>query len=118
VTADDTATRVRQLLTALYDPTNTTVDPADQVANRLRALDIKGHTDSPHSCPVARYLLTADGVVISGIAVSPDEIALLLIDGDTETYEYVDPTDAVAKFVVRFDHGVYLDLILVEAVPA
>lgn len=107
MTAAATPTAVHPV-TALLTQLGTT---ADQVADRLRTLEITGRRNSSDDCPIARWLRRSNTAFI-GIEVSPEEIALLIDTGDAdETYEYPIPPEPVADFITSFDAGVYPDLV-------
>lgn len=82
-------------------------DDADAMADRLRALGIKGTRLLSNVCPLAVYLGT-QGITAY---VSREEITVP-VDDDT-TVRLPVPA-ATAVFVERFDGGVYLDLIDAE----
>lgn len=79
---------------------------ADKVADRLRALGIKGARCFSNICPLATYLET-QGVTAY---IGPDEITVP-VGGSEDTYVHLPVPAAVAAFVGHFDGGVYLDLI-------
>jgi hypothetical protein len=97
ITAEQTARRAHQLLVDLGGT-------ADAIADRLRALDVKGVRLLSNVCVLAVYLQT------KGITayVSREEIAVP-VDDDTNVCLPV--PDACAAFLEHFDGGVYLDLI-------
>ncbi len=81
-------------------------DTADAVADRLRALGIKGKHRHSYECPVAK-LLHANGY--------PDvevDNGWTWPDGSTDNAipEVANPAP-VGEFIQRFDAGVYLDLV-------
>lgn len=79
----------------------------DAVADRLRALEIKGWRGSESMCPVAVYLARLDE---SWVAEVLEEQVWIGISDDEITPIEVDLADPVSLFVRRFDRGVYLDL--------
>lgn len=86
---------------------------ADLVADRFRALGIRGKRGSDCGCPIAVYLFDAHLPGVVAISVDADSVSL-------ELHGQEDPVDvelpnACAVFVDRFYKGVYLDL---ETVPA
>jgi len=82
-------------------------DTADKIADKLRALDVRGVRLLSNVCVLAVYLDT------KGITayVSRDQIAVP-VDDDTNVCLPV--PDAIAAFLAHFDGGVYLDLIDAE----
>lgn len=82
-------------------------DTADDVADRLRALGIKGERGVGEHCPIAN-LLHSNGY--EGAEVDTDTIYPEGSFGDVE----VDAPEPVEEFIRRFDDGVYLDLIVVN----
>jgi hypothetical protein len=86
----------------------------DAVADRLRALNVKGARIACGPCPIEIYLLCSD--------LNPAQVVV----GDTyATLDFGDPVDqrvnvrlpaAVTAFIHRFDDGVYLDLVGIPAV--
>lgn len=76
---------------------------ADQVADRLRALGIKGKLDVAAGCPIANYL------EVNSTPSSVDVEWFSLVGDPTETHHKMPP--AAALFIRRFDDGVYLDLV-------
>jgi len=105
VTATTTARRVRYLLADLGDS-------PDAVAETLRAAGITGVREVGSACPVANWLHHQEPT-LGDLEVSEEEVALLLSDDDEpgDHFEWVIQTDAVADFIVRFDHGHYPDLV-------
>lgn len=89
--------RVEQLLAELGDT-------ADAVADRLRALEIKGVRGSDCNCPVAEYLKRAGLTDVS--------VGDWIFTG--QDADELDTPQVIRDFIERFDKGVYLDL--VEAV--
>lgn len=81
----------------------------DDVADRLRALGIKGDRGSSCACPIALILRAVDGVedadVLETIAEVWDKA-----NPDAAAVEVHVP-QPVSEFIVRFDKGVYLDLV-------
>jgi hypothetical protein len=86
-------------------------DNADAMADRLRALGIKGARLLSNVCPLAVYLGT-QGITAY---VSREEICVPV---DDDTTVHVPVPAATAVFVERFDGGVYLDLIDVDLTDA
>lgn len=82
----------------------------DAVADRLRALGIKGGRGQLCGCPIAVYIRTRLGV---RAAVSAD----LIQWGAWPAWVDLIPPLAVAAFIRRHDQGVYLDLVTVEVAP-
>jgi hypothetical protein len=80
---------------------------ADDVAGRLRALEIKGERMNENTCPLAVYLLRLDGV--AGAEVN-EEDAFLYPAGNA-TPVVVQLSDAAKDFLHWFDLGIYLDLV-------
>lgn len=78
----------------------------DAVANRLRALGIKGEQGSACDCPIARLLLQAEQVK----AVEVDAGDIRVVE-DGHPSRWVRPPAAVDVFIHLFDEGVYLDLV-------
>lgn len=101
IAAEQAARRAHQLLVDLGDN-------ADAIADRLRALGIKGAQCLANICPLHFYLET-HGITAY---ISAEEITVP-IDGDTATVR-LDVPPGVAAFVPWFDGGVYLDLIDAE----
>ncbi len=101
MSAVDHEAAVAQLLAELGDT-------ADAVADRLRALGIKGIPGDACWCPVASYL-KRNGYEAVAVSMSDWGCALSVeqgygaIDGDTP--------GPVVEFIARFDEGVYLDLV-------
>jgi hypothetical protein len=83
-------------------------DTADAIADRLRALGIKGRARQACHCPVANYIERQSAY--TGASVSRDLVLAVDPDLNYEALEVPTP-DAVAEFVRRFDDGVYLDLV-------
>jgi hypothetical protein len=81
-------------------------DTADGIADRMRALDIKGRRQDDFCCPIANWLI---GKGFEDPMVG-EEWCEALDDDPTQT----DTPPAVAEFVRRFDAGVYLDLVETE----
>lgn len=101
IAAEQTARRAHQLLVDLGDN-------ADAIADRLRALGIKGAQCLANICPLAVYLDT-HGIT----AYISAKTIIVPIDGETATVRLPVPP-GVAVFVERVDGGVYLDLIDAE----
>jgi hypothetical protein len=83
---------------------------ADEVADRLRALGIKGIRDDAACCPIARLLESALG---AGIAVCVGNFSITILGPlgpGGLGFEIEDAPDAVREFISRFDDSVYLDL--------
>jgi hypothetical protein len=80
---------------------------ADDVADRLRALDVKGRRNLPYCCPVANLLLGIDQV--AAVEVLETFAEVFVING-TEPLVVPVP-DAVSAFITAFDDGVHLDLV-------
>jgi hypothetical protein len=84
-------------------------DTADAVADRLRALEIKGRRKEPCACPIANYLLSkTDAVEVSVIQARSRFIILTPIGS---RWQRVPNPEPVGEFLKRFDQGVYLDLV-------
>lgn len=82
-------------------------DTADAVADRLRALGIKGKQAWACACPVANYLVRNgyEGAVFSAeeyAIPNPDDVWNVLTGRTPQP---------VGLFIDRFDEGVYLDLV-------
>jgi hypothetical protein len=90
---------LRQLLADLGDT-------PDAVADRLRALDIKGKPVSGDCCPIARY------VIRHGFAwASVTHMSVMVNNPDREFAQHMEPCPKpVRSFIERFDHGAYRDL--------
>lgn len=101
--------RVYQLLDQLGDT-------SDEVADRFRALGIRGKRGSECACPLAVYLLAANLQGVVDISVDVDSVSLEL-QGQIDLVD-VELPNACAVFVTRFDTtDIYADL-RVEAAPA
>jgi hypothetical protein len=100
VTATDIPARVTAALAELGDT-------CDAVADRLRALEIKGWRGSESMCPIAVYLARIDKTWVAGVI--EHEVYITTGDETTEPDEVPLP-EPVSEFVQRFDKGVYLDL--------
>jgi hypothetical protein len=87
---------------------------ADEVADRIRALGIKGRRHSPERCPIANLLTSIPGVMIAEVLEADVEIFVSEDEG-TDVIEIPVP-DAVSDFIVQFDRGVHLDLVDTAAV--
>jgi hypothetical protein len=86
-------------------------DTPDAIADRLRALEIKGKRGAACQCPIAAYLRFRFGVRAIVGAGMQDVITWRARTGWPEI-----PTPLpVAAFALNFDRGVYLDLVLAEA---
>jgi hypothetical protein len=83
---------------------------ADDVADRLRALGIKGEPKCENHCALAVHLGQLDGVADVDVL---ETFALIYQHGQAKSIT-VDLPEAVQVFVHRFDDGVYLDLIQVD----
>lgn len=98
-------------MTAPTDPQTTVTkllaelgDTPDAVADRLRALDVKGYQSSPPCCPVALYLV--------GRGVDRPLVDDCDVQTGPRSARSVHPNPpAVRAFIHRFDQGVYLDLV-------
>jgi hypothetical protein len=82
----------------------------DQVADRLRALGIKGDRIDPDSCPVAVYL-TGLGLARDGeqICVTSTQVAVRKRNRVSVSCSVSTP-EPVREFIRAFDRGVHLDL--------
>lgn len=80
-------------------------DTADGIADRMRALGIKGKQLKSGCCPIANWLKT-EGFTHASVG----QTACLGRRGSATTEDVRSPR-AVAEFVRRFDAGVYLDLV-------
>jgi hypothetical protein len=98
VTAADVKTRAAAALAELGDT-------PDAVADRLRALEIKGWRGSESMCPIAVYLARLDQDLVA--EVLEEEVWLIVED---ELPVAVPMPEPASWFVQRFDQGVYLDL--------
>lgn len=87
-------------------------DTADGIADRMRALGIKGFCGDAYNCPVANWLLRP-GSGFAGASVG--DVRIEVCDADSGFEDEPTPP-AVAEFVRRFDAGVYLDLVEVPGV--
>ena len=81
-------------------------DTADGIADRMRALGIKGRKGGACECPLANYLKDRG---LPDVAVAR-YYARAFKGGVTEA----EMPPAASEFVYRFDHGVYLDLVEVD----
>lgn len=104
VNAERTIRRALQLLTKLGDT-------SDAIADRLRALGIRGVQCLSNICPLAVYL-ESQGITAY---VSREEITVP-VEGGADVRRPVPA--AIGVFVGRVDGGVYLDLIDAEATNA
>lgn len=101
-----TAERVAALLAELGDH-------SDAIADRFRALGLKGVRKAVDCCPVAAYLQNCG---IEGAMVDADSNDELFVrDFDRTLVGPVEFPGAVADFVLAFDRGVYLDLVEVPS---
>lgn len=101
------ADQVTDLLTALGAT-------PDAIADRLRALGIKGTPNNSSWCPIANYLIRHiedPDAYVYDIAVSPGEIALSIDYDAGHRYLYLRPNTSAATFIRRFDRGDYPHLI-------
>jgi hypothetical protein len=78
-------------------------DTPDDIADRMRALNIKGRLGSCDTCPLARFIQTIPGaenalVGFNVVELKNDEPVVVL-------------TYAAIEFRYRFDRGLYSDLI-------
>jgi hypothetical protein len=80
---------------------------SDDVADRLRALNIKGRRHMPHQCAIANLLLRQDQVVAVEVL---EAVAEVFLAGCTEPVEIPVP-EPTSEFIVDFDRGVHLDLV-------
>lgn len=74
----------------------------DGIADRMRALGIKGVPGDDCTCPIAEYLRRTDqrGVSVGGWIITEDV--------------YMTTPAMIAEFIERFDRGVYMDLVVVD----
>lgn len=86
---------------------------ADCVADRLRALEIKGEPKSLEHCPVANYLRSR----IAGLRDVEVTGTATWVAGDGDTRIVTTPAP-VAAFVRDFDLGIHLDLVQSAGVAA
>lgn len=84
-------------------------DTADGIADRMRALGIKGKRQDDYCCPIANFLM-GKGFEEACVGESWIEVC----DDDSGSEE-ADTPPAVSEFVSRFDAGVYLDLVEVAS---
>ncbi len=96
---------VEQMLTALAELGAT----ADEVADRLRALGIRGTRGHICQCPIAVYIRTRLGV---RPAVSREFVEWAA----WPTWQQVATPPVVRAFLRHYDRGVYLDLVGAETV--
>lgn len=82
---------------------------ADRVADRLRAVEIRGHQDVGVGCPIANYL------ELAGMPAFVDVAWYWLLGDPAGTHHEMPP--AVSVFIRRFDDGMYLDLIDADGDP-
>ena len=85
----------------LYEALAQLPDTADGIADRMRALDIKGCQDMGGHCPLARWL-EREGF---------EEAIVERRNATAKGYFWVEMPQAAREFVDRFDDGVYLDLV-------
>lgn len=110
------ATHAREMMARSQRPTPARVSrelielgrTADEIADRLRALEIKGVLSNPCRCPVAQFMARL-GVPNSVVSRSQIEF------GRGRDWHIITTPGAVAAFLRNFDRGVYLDLVLTEA---
>jgi hypothetical protein len=95
VTATDIAAQVEVKLAGLGDS-------PDAIADRLRALGIKGRRANESCCAIANLIKSVDGVTC---VVVKNANAWLFPDSRIQL------RGPVAEFIERFDRGVYLDLV-------
>lgn len=77
---------------------------ADEIANYLRNEGIQGGRNLAFRCPIANYMRTHTG---RKHGVTQDDV-----DMDTgDLYYKRENTPAIKEFIVRFDQGLYEDLI-------
>jgi hypothetical protein len=82
----------------------------DGIADRMRALGIKGELGRPRCCPIALYLRAVPG--IAWVSVIPTRVTFVL--APVSPFGRVPAPGSVYLFVKRFDRGVYLDLVAVD----
>lgn len=86
----------------------------DEVAELLRAADVRGVPCVPWRCPVAVYLRRRGDVALrDGVSVAKRGARVCVLDafGDRRWYDVGAFTASVARFVERFDlEGGYPDL--------
>jgi len=83
-------------------------DTADGIADRMRALGIKGKRGRSCCCPLANYLVSEG---FDQAIVGESWIEVLYDSGSVEC----DTPPVIAEFIDRFDAGVYLDLVEVAS---
>jgi hypothetical protein len=105
---DELDARVRQLLIDLGDT-------PDAVADRLRALEIKGQCGQPRRCPIANYVRSRMPEEVGAVSAIPSRVRVLRGEAPISRWGGTVTTEAVYVFIRRFDRGVYLDLIEVSA---
>jgi hypothetical protein len=104
VNADEIRAQVTAALTAPgFGPT------ADDVADRLRALEIKGMSKDCSRCPIAVYLRQLPDLAGELFEVDTERVTILTGHGIVAEVPMPEP---MSWFVQRFDHGVYLDLVI------
>jgi hypothetical protein len=84
---------------------------ADEVADRLRALGVKGRQHMPHQCAIANLLLLDDQVAAVEVLESVAEVWLI----DAAEPVEVPVPEPTGAFIAEFDRGVHLDLVEVTA---
>ncbi len=91
-------------------------DTPDAVADRLRALGIKGVQGDACFCPIARFL-DSDSTPYRCAAVTD---LSSIVDSPAEDYRTLQVSNPapVAEFIGRFDAGIYLDLVQLEGADA
>lgn len=102
MTAVDHEAAIAQLLAELGDT-------ADAVADRLRALGVKGQRAMSQHCPIANYV-RANAPGLSRVRVLPTAVKFRRDGAPISAWQWVVTPDAVHKFANNFDAGVYLDL--------
>jgi len=85
-------------------------DTPDAIADRLRALGIKGRQHSMRFCPIARLIEPLNGVEFVEV-----DGRYAFLSPDIDTTDWVWLPQPVREFVSWFDDGVYLDLAEVQA---
>jgi hypothetical protein len=89
------------------------LDRADQVADRLRALDCAGEVEEPEACPLAVFVSKQWGDHAGQVFYAEyDHVDLYGDDGAaTVHYARASVPAVVTSFVRRFDADAYPDLI-------
>lgn len=82
---------------------------ADDVADKLRALGIKGELEHSNACPVANYL--GRDTTLTGVEVLETVAEVWVGHPDLAVKFEVPVPPPVEMFIRRFDAGVYLDLV-------